>query len=403
MDVNTAQREVAWPRVDYRAHPGFAKLEEPEPDPRAAELLAAANRQLGTPRDALRKTGFAPVAAGAFRDFRAAIEHLSEQHADSAFDRYLLDLTAEIETYFYRFTYQKAGLWDPTLNDGAARLFHGLEADGYANVRLPDAAVDQLRHLTHDLHHRALEMHAAGRSDRPILHLDRQGPAMALLRSLMQEHGVCAAVSKYKQLPMELGYCTLHLSIPGQRWWRLPRYADCPDWSLPKTTWMHCDKGIDMCKGVIYLSEVNAGNGPLSYVKGSHRWAREPLALIASKVLDRLGPGKAYDLFTIHAFTEPQTRRHFLRLPTLLQSLCHEGDDMLDGSPESEQVLASEVPFLSKDGQCLVFDGGRGLHRGAMTTSGPRLALQLGFRMNAEHQPQYTPHRSSGIFKVDGN
>jgi hypothetical protein len=68
-----------------------------------------------------------------------------------------------------------------------------------------------------------------------------------------------------------------------------------------------------------------------------------------------------------------------MRLPIALHGCSHFGCDLLGDESATRELLARERVFHAVD-SCIVFDGGRGLHRGGIVSANPRWALQVGFR-----------------------
>jgi hypothetical protein len=70
-------------------------------------------------------------------------------------------------------------------------------------------------------------------------------------------------------------------------------------------------------------------------------------------------------------------RELFAKLPFSLRGTSHFGDDIVANTKLSEQLLADEVTFLSKNENCVTFIGGQSVHRGSQVDSGYRVNLQL--------------------------
>lgn len=98
-------------------------------------------------------------------------------------------------------------------------------------------------------------------------------------------------------------------------------------------------------------------------------------------MMDRQGAGRAWDSRFVHLFDDEFGRRAFMRLPRALQFVTVFGDDLLDGSAQSDSLLAQEKTFAAKDADLVVFDGGYGIHRGARARVDCRWALQIGLAM----------------------
>lgn len=212
------------------------------------------------------------------------------------------------------------------------------------------------------------------------------------LRALMKETELLTVASEYRNLPMELAYCSIDYSHPGQRW-----YRDCyADVGIPttKTAYMHYDCGELWLKGIMYLTPVSPNNGAFSFIAGSHKWPRSRFLSYIYKDLDN-----RYDVVFKHLVPEKdvvyyrprfqvlEERRRLLCMPKRFQGSSHFGDDIVDGSGLSEFLLKNEVEIRDESPTCVLFDGAHGIHRGALIRTGERVALQLGINVREDISP----------------
>jgi hypothetical protein len=86
-----------------------------------------------------------------------------------------------------------------------------------------------------------------------------------------------------------------------------------------------------------------------------------------------------------------EQRPDMLALPSRLRGSTHFGDDVIDGSPLSEDLLRQEHVFTAPAGTITLFDGSQGVHRGGLVRSGARWVIQIGLRVE---QPQTAKPRS---------
>jgi hypothetical protein len=150
---------------------------------------------------------------------------------------------------------------------------------------------------------------------------------------------------------------------------------------------MHFDADHNVLKILLYLHDVGREGGPFSYISGSHRWRRSLFTLAMYRGFDseqaeivELEPdGSDYKLgYYRPRFMLPQYRGGLMKLPTILRGSTHFGDDVLDESEESLQLLRDETTMLAGAGAIVLFDGSAGIHRGSTVRRGERWAVQIG-------------------------
>lgn len=220
-----------------------------------------------------------------------------------------------------------------------------------------------------------------GRASLPLANI---GPWGRALRDVLGKACVLEAASGYRKCPMELHYISLELAHGGQGW-----YKGCyQDLGLPtsQTAYMHYDYEVTMVKAMVYLSDnVTDKDGPFSLIPGSNRWESSRLAYTMFRNLD-LGFAELFDPSYKSSYYRPrffgeEERRRFLSLPRWLQGTSHFGDDVLDGTELSNELLSRERKFTGSEPRCVLFDGSRVIHRGSLAQpGGERIALQLAFQ-----------------------
>ncbi|MBL7729399.1 MAG: hypothetical protein JNM68_17015, partial [Dinghuibacter sp.] len=175
--------------------------------------------------------------------------------------------------------------------------------------------------------------------------------------------------------------CGLEYSTDKQTWWR-DAYADA---GLPtsRCVYMHNDYDYDYVKSLVYLSEVSATTGPFSYVPESHHWTRplslsfyiKELEIALSRKMRALAPKD--DPYYRPAMKYEAGRKLFISFPSIFRQLSHFGDDVLDGTPLSDELMSKEFQVTSDKGNFVFFTGGSGIHRGGNVYKGERWALQI--------------------------
>jgi hypothetical protein len=145
---------------------------------------------------------------------------------------------------------------------------------------------------------------------------------------------------------------------------------------------------------MLYLVHVDPEDGPFGYVRGSHTWHRSPFISALQNGFD----ATSTDIFEIERdqldyklgyyrprFKLAEQRQNMLLLPPMLRGSTHFGDDILDGTDVSNELLSREVVFKGEAGMCVLFDGSRGVHRGSLARTGRRWAVQIGLRVWREN------------------
>jgi hypothetical protein len=177
----------------------------------------------------------------------------------------------------------------------------------------------------------------------------------------------------------------LEYSHSKQDWWQ-NCYADV-GLATSKTVYMHYDHGCRNPKAIIALSDVTEENGPTGYIKGSNTRPRSNFIHFLIKSVDQ----RFYDDYVAgtqsyyrRRFQEVEYRREFLMLPKALQACSHFGEDIIDDTALSVDLLKNEVKITRDVGNCVVFDGDYGIHRGALVKSGERFVFQVIFAIEPD-------------------
>jgi len=267
-----------------------------------------------------------------------------------------------------------------------AEKFGDLEHAGYTQLTLPSGTAKRWFEACAPFRNILSDRARLNVGARQWLALPVMGRITQNIEQQLTSIGALELAASYRGRAMELDHIALHYSHPKQTW-----YQGCyTDVGLPtsRMAYLHNDYEPSMLKMLIYLSPVAQYDGPFSYVSGSHRWARPMLQHLAFKELDRQHPRSFPECTSAYyraRFALKAERTRLLSLPKSFQGTSHFGDDVLDEVPAFTQLSAAEIPIMGND-TAILFDGGRGLHRGALNQSGERWALQLGFRIK--------PHRT---------
>lgn len=188
--------------------------------------------------------------------------------------------------------------------------------------------------------------------------------------------GIPELVSEYKCADMELRYIGWGYHHHRQTWFKNINGVS----HRSATNYYHLDGEPDMVKMIVYLTDVEEGDGPFRYVRSSHRLPRSffrfALHLGAETRVNSMieGPSGNYcrNLFS-------HGRSLLMQFPSCFIGSTHFGDDLVEGSSLSRYLLDNTVVFTRPAGSCILFDGFLGVHAGGNPLSGERLAVQIGF------------------------
>ena len=392
--INTQPRSFS--AIDYRCHPAFldaARRLKRDIDSPEDEAAAAALDEIDAILVALRSSSSFDEASSQFRAktqrpveelkraCRSAMKarpsglELVESAVEQMCGRLLEQTLYEVERHSY--------CASVTSTPPSQKVTQALKNDGLSLHHLPHnllaSVFTEIEPHRNAMKQKALSSGGNRTSAAMPLHENWWLPLADELKSI----GAVRGASDYMQHNLSPLYCALVYSHEGEVWWR-NCYADA---NLPtsSTAYMHHDEDHDIVKIMVYLSEVELANGPFSSLRGSHHWPRSISRFTLWKMLDS-AYGRAYPagdeggVYYRQRFKRPELREEFLLMPRSLQGTSHFGDDVVDGTPESELLRGAELPLTSDIANCMVFTGSTGVHRGACVQKGERWAFQIALR-----------------------
>jgi hypothetical protein len=377
-----------YPPIDYRGHPAFRSLDVPK-HPNEEFVDAQIEEIDAGLRDLARAPGYPDAELvelfkkGPARKIEVLRTHLAQTTTNPrlvewlsvSFDEVLVDLLEEARVANLRGTART-----PLCGTPGARVFADLKRDGAHFCRLDDWTLEALRRICAPDMEILRARARVGHEARYVQNYERYGKTGKLLSEFFKKAGVLEGLAAYVGSNVNFAGFALEYSYAGQNWWK-GCYADL---GLPdsKTTYMHYDHGCRDPKAIIALTEVSEANGPTSFVLGSHAKKRSRFLHSMIKSMDQnfavIVRQEGHNYYRSR-FSDMSFRRDFLALPTALQGCSHFGEDIVDGSPISKELLEKEVRMTSDRGNCVVFDGNYGIHRGANVQEGERFAFQVVF------------------------
>jgi hypothetical protein len=376
-----------YPNIDYRAHPAFRDLGVPArgDDPIVDQIIRDIDQDL----EALHSEHYPDVSAlqrafesgpgqriaklATYLDQTTSNERV-RQFLRRSFDDVCKELLDEACIKNDRHKFNRV------LSPQGQRVAEDLKRDGAHICRLTDAEKVDLWNLCAPVIARLRAAAALNPKIRVAESLPRYSRVGIRLDKCFRRSAVLDGLSDYYGSNVTFAGFALEYSHQKQTWWE-GLYAEA-GLSNPKTAYMHYDKGCRNPKAIIALSDVTEDNGPTGYIMGSHSKPRSNFVHFMIKSMDFCfdddKPGSAKTPYR-RRFQEVQHRREFLMLPTALQGSSHFGEDIIDDTTISADLLKNEVKITRDVGNCVVFDGDYGIHRGALVKSGERFAFQVIF------------------------
>lgn len=388
--AETASPRYFYPRIDYRAHPAFRALDvSPRDDDDAVDrMIAEIDRELQVLQDARYSTEAEMLTAFTDRILpkvstlsHHVVSTTSNERVKAWLKRAFADASGELREYLHVRNARHAAKDRATLSDAGRGVAANLERDGVYFCRLDTASHQQLLALCGPYMDDMREEAKSKPKQRIVRNFELYGQVGRILASFFRRQGILEGLSAYIGSNVNFSGFALEYSYAGQVWWS-GVYSDL-GLTDTKTTYMHYDQGCRDPKAIIALTDVREENGPTGFIRGSHKKERSTFLHFMITALDRCfqrddGSGQESANYRPR-FSISRYRQELLILPAAFQGSSHFGDDVIDGSPLSEELLQNEVRMTSDVGNCIVFDGNYGIHRGALVKSGERFVFQVVF------------------------
>lgn len=379
-----------YPTIDYRTHPAFRNLNTVpySHDEKVYGLISAIDAEVE--RIKSNKFGSAAEIDRAFEEAVVArilalktflAETIDDQRVVEWLARAFSRVTRELHDLSHVASLQDKAVGLHGNTPAGAAVARNLEKDGVHICRLDRDTHNKLLSLCAPFMHELRERSKTPSNDRIVRNFELYSAVGTQLAGFFQREGVLDGLSAYVGSNVNFSGFSLEYSCARQNWWR-GVYSDV-GLADTKATYMHYDQGCRDPKAIIALTDVTEENGPTGFVCGSHKQDRSIFLHFMITALDHCfvadREGQAVEFNYRPRFTSEKFRREMLMLPTALHGSSHFGDDVLDETELSKELLRNEIRMTKDVGNCIVFDGNYGIHRGGLVKSGERFVFQVIF------------------------
>ncbi len=313
----------SFPLIDYESHPAYGGMFEADPG-RAAAAIARLD----------------PVAAASRKSQAERLRRL-EQRGDPG-----AELSREMASEGFAILEAQPAEFE-TFAAGCAPM-----------VEMVQARIDAAR---------AAKQAVTREVAKLWLTREEHAPLFAAATRLLTAAGAMEAVKGYYGADSaKVRNLTIAVARPGQSW--STRLFKDVELETPATTGFHIDTDpACVLKTVIYLSDVGPEQGAFGCIPQSHLWDQDS----PNRARARASHKNRLTLM------DRDSRHTFASLPKAYQLKASFGGDMLEGSPDSLALLASEQRSLGPRGRMTLFDP-ETIHRGGHVDTGERIAVIAG-------------------------
>lgn len=242
---------------------------------------------------------------------------------------------------------------DSVFNDLFETGVHSCSVDIKGLVKKLQKNIDSLTNMK-------ITNHRVDRYDR-MLACDKE--TVIMVSDIFKKTGILKASSNYNGRNLSVTNVVLLVSKPNDTHYR-GFMLDCKE--EPETICYHIDPKEDVMKAMIYLNDIDDQAGPFSYIPTSNRF-----------MINKLQQMFGRSITTGSYCHTPDARRSIFRLPKRLRVSYNFGRLLLDNTDLSKKILQEHIVYTTDKANCVAFDPGAGIHRGAFCKSKNRVALQV--------------------------
>lgn len=244
-----------------------------------------------------------------------------------------------------------------------------LDRDGIAVMVMPAAQRETLDDLAKPYFEKLAAKRGTGANRREFDEsrstLDRTAAPelFAHIEKVFAESGLSEAVDAYLGRKARVIDVNPQINDSSDSFWR-DIFEDQPSDEIPKAAYCHRDASGGDIKVILYCSDVGDENGPFSYAVGSNNMRISRIDNFLCEANDHNGL----------SLTSLEARRTFAALPKRLRQKGAFGNDLIDGSAVSGEIVDSLWEVTAPAGAVVAFDT-KGVHRGGMLRKGERRVL----------------------------
>jgi hypothetical protein len=341
------------PPIDYDAHPAYGRvLSMPQLGARLKAFLYFL-------------FGFILIAARRIVDF----EHLP-QPSDGAGK--LATVARQLPTYLRLIVLQRlsrlsAGEVFKAKSEQGKKVFEPLQRDGVSAIQLPPEKISEIRKLLApqiNILEQRLSPAGLSQHEPSQIWLDAEAnpEIYQSLNQIASDTGIIEAASAYLKRPVGIGHVAAQINDPPANGVASP-FADVGVAEAPCAQF-HIDPSYNLAKLVIYLSDVHADTGPLTYVLGSNRASRGFWDGMIRRANDLAGLSS----------TAAADRELFYALPGGWQRKAAFGTDIPADGDYAKSIQDDQWQVTSSDGNAILYDPA-GIHRDGVVRQGRRVSV----------------------------
>ena len=203
-----------------------------------------------------------------------------------------------------------------------------------------------------------------------------------ILNQEFKKNGTLTNLKSFFGYEMIVTGAALELSSTKSNWWKKNNLSKMEN---NLTSYIHTDESVSVPKSIIYLSDVNEDNGPLTLYPGVMKKMgiyNNPFAnLIGGTMYQVANMNKKFYKFNgLQPMSSKKFEKHFMQIPSSIRLSSHFGWDIKNNSKLEKLIEVSKKTILGKKGSFTIFDGYSLLHRGGILKKNYRIALQVNFR-----------------------
>jgi hypothetical protein len=371
-----------FPEIDYRNHPAFINL---------FDNYKYDNNKIDEIIDAIDNSFDNAIGLNDINKARKAFEEEITLHIHRLVDYVKVHIGSVVafELFIITIEYTKDVLLKSLIRDSLKIKYKKKKCDSSELELLKDDGMYlskvnaeikyELQKNSREYYHRLKEKAVLKPHLRSYENIPRFSTLSKSISKLVKTSGILSVVSNYMQTDMQILGTGIEYSCSEHEWYK-NSYSSIQGYSSAHE-YLHIDEAPHFPKTLYYLNPVSkVENGATKFIKGSHTLKRSNFLTTFHKGLDRESVDRYFkidDTYYRPMYKIVELRQILAKLPERLIGSSHLGDDIIEGTTISNELKENEATFINDGSDAIVFDGCNGLHKGANTTEGERLSLQI--------------------------